>query len=45
MTGAGSNLALFVSDPVITEGDAGQKLAVFEVLLSRPASVGLHRQL
>ena len=38
--GAGSNLSIFVSDPVITEGDAGQKLAVFEVLLSRPAPSG-----
>ncbi|WP_455272861.1 beta strand repeat-containing protein [Rhizobium herbae] len=35
--GAGSNLAFFVSDPVIVEGDSGQKMAVFEVRLSQPA--------
>jgi Ca2+-binding RTX toxin-like protein len=35
--GAGSNLAFLVSDPVITEGDSGQKMAVFEVRLSQPA--------
>ena len=36
--GAGSNLAMFVSDPVIIEGDSGQKVAEFEVRLSRPAT-------
>ncbi|MFK7944731.1 MAG: Calx-beta domain-containing protein [Paracoccaceae bacterium] len=35
--GAGPNLAMFVSDPVITEGDSGQSFAVFEVTLSQPA--------
>ena len=36
--GAGSNLALFVSDPVIVEGDSGTRSAVFEVRLSQPAA-------
>lgn len=36
--GAGSNLALLVSDPVLVEGDSGTKEAVFEVRLSRPAT-------
>ena len=36
--GAGSNLALFVSDPILTEGHSGTKEAVFEVRLSEPAS-------
>ncbi|WP_299030415.1 Calx-beta domain-containing protein [uncultured Sulfitobacter sp.] len=36
--GEGSNLALFVSDPVLVEGDAGSKQAVFEVRLSQPAT-------
>jgi hypothetical protein len=35
--GLGSNLALFVSNPLISEGDAGSREAVFEVRLSRPA--------
>ena len=35
--GAGSNLALLVSDPVLREGDDGAQEAVFEVRLSRPA--------
>ncbi|MEI5682187.1 Calx-beta domain-containing protein [Mesorhizobium sp. CCNWLW179-1] len=35
--GAGSNLALFVSDQVVLEGDAGQKNVVFEIRLSQPA--------
>ena len=36
--GSGSNLALFVSDARIVEGDAGTKEAVFEVSLSRPSA-------
>ena len=36
--GAGSNLAVFTSDPVLVEGDAGEQAAVFEVRLSRPAT-------
>ena len=39
--GAGSNLALFVSDPVLVEGDSGATEAVFDVVLSRPASSDL----
>ncbi|SDF40374.1 DUF4214 domain-containing protein, partial [Limimaricola pyoseonensis] len=35
--GTGSNLALFVSDPVLVEGDSGTREAEFEVRLSRPA--------
>ncbi|ARE42337.1 MSHA pilin protein MshA (plasmid) [Rhodovulum sp. P5] len=35
--GTGPNLALFVSDPIIEEGDSGTKGAVFELRLSRPA--------
>jgi Ca2+-binding RTX toxin-like protein len=35
--GPGSNLALFLSDPVVLEGDAGQKNVVFEIRLSQPA--------
>jgi hypothetical protein len=35
--GSGSNLAFFVSDPVLVEGDSGSKTAVFEVRLSQPA--------
>ena len=38
--GTGSNLALFVSDPVLVEGDGGVKYAVFEVRLSEPAPAG-----
>ena len=33
-----ANVSLFVSDPQIREGQSGQKLAVFDVHLSRPAS-------
>ncbi|MCB1332914.1 MAG: DUF4214 domain-containing protein [Roseivivax sp.] len=36
--GVGSNTALFVSDPVIVEGDSGQTFATFELRLSRPAT-------
>lgn len=36
--GVGSNLAIFVSDPVIVEADSGQTEAVFDIRLSRPAS-------
>src|SRR5690606_24938902 len=32
---------LFVADPVIVEGDAGTRSAVFEVRLSRPAATAL----
>ncbi|SFO57658.1 Ca2+-binding protein, RTX toxin-related [Cohaesibacter marisflavi] len=32
--GSGSDLALFVSDPIIHEGDSGTKQAVFEIRLS-----------
>ncbi|MBN9889847.1 Calx-beta domain-containing protein [Salipiger abyssi] len=35
--GAGSNLALMVSDAELVEGDSGVKTAQFELLLSRPA--------
>ena len=35
--GTGPNLALFVSSPVLFEGDEGRARAVFEVALSRPA--------
>lgn len=37
--GAGSNLALFVSDPIIVEGDS--PAAVFELRLSQPAPSGM----
>ena len=36
--GAGNKRALFVSNPVILEGDGGSRDAVFEVSLSRPAT-------
>ncbi|HBZ30750.1 MAG TPA: hypothetical protein DEO56_09180, partial [Nitrosomonas nitrosa] len=36
--GAGSNRALFVSDPVIVEGDTGSRFATFTVSLSEPSS-------
>ncbi|WP_319414306.1 Calx-beta domain-containing protein [uncultured Cohaesibacter sp.] len=36
--GTGSNLALFVSDPTIMEGDTGTKQAVFEIQLSQAYS-------
>ncbi|MEX0338001.1 MAG: Calx-beta domain-containing protein [Arenibacterium sp.] len=36
--GDANNLALFVSDPRLVEGDAGTKQAVFEITLSRPAT-------
>ncbi|SNS23347.1 MULTISPECIES: Calx-beta domain-containing protein [unclassified Azospirillum] len=40
--GSGSNLALFVADPVVVvEGDSGQREALFEVRLSRPATEAL----
>ncbi|NVO29558.1 aggregation factor core protein MAFp3, partial [Donghicola sp. C2-DW-16] len=39
--GTGANTELFVSDPEVIEGDAGTKLAVFEVRLSQPASSAL----
>ncbi|WP_078120005.1 Calx-beta domain-containing protein [Thiosocius teredinicola] len=35
--GTGNNLALYVSRPVLVEGDTGQTQASFEVSLSRPA--------
>jgi hypothetical protein len=35
--GAGSKLALFVSNPILLEGDSGTKLAQFTVSLSRPS--------
>ncbi|WP_245731166.1 Calx-beta domain-containing protein [Rubrimonas cliftonensis] len=35
--GTGNNLALYVSRPLLVEGDAGQTQASFEVSLSRPA--------
>ncbi|MBN8906484.1 MAG: Hint domain-containing protein, partial [Rhodospirillales bacterium] len=34
--GTGSKLALFVSNPILLEGDSGTKLAQFTVSLSRP---------
>ncbi|MEX0281996.1 MAG: Calx-beta domain-containing protein [Arenibacterium sp.] len=36
--GDANNLALFVSDPRIVEGNAGSRTAVFEVALSEPSS-------
>ncbi|MBU2960317.1 hypothetical protein KO516_05690 [Citreicella sp. C3M06] len=39
--GTGSDLDLFVSDPVLVEGDSGSQLALFEIDLSRPASSAL----
>lgn len=39
--GAGSNAALFVSDPVVVEDDKGTKTAVFEVRLSEAPSSAL----
>ncbi|MEM1430122.1 MAG: Calx-beta domain-containing protein [Pseudomonadota bacterium] len=39
--GVGSNLALFVGDPVLIEGDGGTKLAQFDIVLSRPAPTDL----
>ncbi len=39
--GAGNDLGLFVSNPVIVEGDAGTNSAVFTLDLSRPLAAGL----
>lgn len=39
--GVGPELALFVSDPTLVEGDSGQKLAVFDLVLSRPAEASI----
>ncbi|MEM7226292.1 MAG: Calx-beta domain-containing protein, partial [Pseudomonadota bacterium] len=39
--GAGGNLALFVNDLQILESDGGGRVAVFEVILSRPPATGL----
>ncbi|MCC6917555.1 MAG: hypothetical protein IT548_00025 [Alphaproteobacteria bacterium] len=36
--GPGPNLAFFVSDPIVTEGDSGTTTALFEIRLSRPAT-------
>ena len=36
--GSDSNLAVFVSDPVIVEGDGGSREAVFDIVLSREAA-------
>lgn len=36
--GAGSNMNLFVADPVLVEGDSGSKIAVFDITLSEPAT-------
>ncbi|MCT4575808.1 Calx-beta domain-containing protein [Donghicola sp.] len=36
--GAGANTDLFVSDPVIVEGNSATQTAVFEIRLSQPAS-------
>ena len=35
--GLGPNLSLFVSDPILIEGESGIKQAVFDITLSRPA--------
>ena len=35
--GDANNLALFVSDPILVEGDSGTTLAIFEIQLSRPS--------
>lgn len=37
VTGVGSNDAVFVSDPVLFEGDSGVKIARFEIQFSEPA--------
>ncbi len=37
--GAGVNTAVFVGSPVITDGDSGSKMAIFEVRLSQPLDV------
>ncbi len=37
----GNNLSLDVSDPLLVEGDAGTKTAVFDVLLSQPSATAL----
>ena len=39
--GAGPNIGLFVSDPVVLEGTGGQSFAVFEITLSQPADTSL----
>lgn len=36
--GVGSNLAVFVSRPLLVEGDSGETLAEFEIRLSQPAT-------
>ena len=40
--GAGSNLSLFVSNPVLLEPDAGQQFVRFDITLSRPATSDLY---
>ncbi len=35
--GVGSNLALFVGDPVLIEANSGTQIAQFDIVLSRPA--------
>ncbi|WP_299567072.1 Calx-beta domain-containing protein [uncultured Sulfitobacter sp.] len=42
--GTGTNLALFVSDPVLVEGDRGTTEAVFDIQLSRPAETAFELQ-
>ena len=39
--GAGNNLALFTSNPVVVEGQSGNRQAVFDISLSRPAASAL----
>ncbi len=39
--GSGNKLALFVSNPTLVEGNAGTKLARFDIALSRPAQSGI----
>ncbi len=36
--GTGSNRALFVSNPILVEGDSGSKQAVFDITLSEPST-------
>nr|WP_228028481.1 Calx-beta domain-containing protein [Donghicola mangrovi] len=36
--GEGSDAELFLSDPVLVEGNKGSQIAIFEILLSEPAS-------
>ena len=41
--GPGSNLAVFVSDPIVVQGDSGTLNARFEIRLSQPAALAQSR--